>query len=204
MVTKQDAAKQSNDPVIGRGAARLMGFSKHKYYTSRDVTRIFGISRHKLIYWTEKAGLIEPYQRLPRSNLYDFRNLLDIGLVKTFVDFGISSTTIIEFVKRINESGDIWEWIKKKQEKDPANAIILIIQSLTPGEGAFGIRIKSENLEKKGFFRMPELETKIDWCDQSVKEKVQGSSRFIAMGNVIIRLDGLIAQIERLTGETLE
>jgi len=91
-----------------------------KYYTSQDVVTFLGISRHKLIYWTDRAGLVEPYLRLANTNLYDFRNLLDLTLVKSLSSAGISTSKIAMLFKAKPENKGVkmWDAYKKNLEVD--------------------------------------------------------------------------------------
>jgi len=174
-----------------------------KFYTSQDVTRIFGISRHQLIYWTDKAGLIEPYQRLHKANLYDFRNLLNIGLIKTFVEFGISSSVIIEWFKKINEWGDLWQWVKDWGEKGPPPYFFFLsIGMVTPKEGAFKI-VVSKHIYEKEAHKLPEIDRKELLIKSQCIRRIDEASYFIVSGDLSVRLDPLIEQIEKLSGEKL-
>lgn len=73
-----------------------------KQYGAMDIQRILGISRNKLFFWTRTKNLVKPDIRevrgTGRGNLFSFKNLLDIALIKNLDDAGYELNAIQWFI----------------------------------------------------------------------------------------------------------
>jgi DNA-binding transcriptional MerR regulator len=70
-----------------------------QFATAKDVIKVLGVSRSQLIYWTRKAALVEPCQRLAKTNLYNLENILDLALVKVLFTNGLTIEKIAMIFK---------------------------------------------------------------------------------------------------------
>ena len=119
-----------------------------KLFTSQDVTRIFGVSRFKLAYWIDRVGAIEPTQRLPQTNLFSLRDLLDIGVVSALSELGINIPTIRKILtepvtpdERFNmfymgqqkEFKNIWDEVAERRATHERDGCVLLLQKAEDG-----------------------------------------------------------------------
>lgn len=66
-------------------------------YTPQDVERILEIDRHKLFYWMKTHRLFsaaESSEARGSKNIFSFKNLVEIGLVKELLRFGLDLDSI--------------------------------------------------------------------------------------------------------------
>jgi DNA-binding transcriptional MerR regulator len=84
-----------------------------KIYLNNQVSKITGLSPRSIIDWSEK-GLILPRQPAKKAGHrrgYDFLNLLEFELAKTFIDtFGLQFYTCKKIMSQLRMDGEISLW----------------------------------------------------------------------------------------------
>ena len=93
-------------------------------YRPAEVQYFLGISRSVLNYWVEQVGLGTTWRELPGITLFDFSNLLNLGLIITLADIGLRSSEVADIIRFcLPKLGPRWSTIKKYWKNNPVSSL---------------------------------------------------------------------------------
>ena len=70
----------------------------NRWFYSRDIERIFGITNRQLQYWDE-TGFFKPTEKSPRRRKYSFLDLIQLKVIHDLLQRGVSLRKIRQSVK---------------------------------------------------------------------------------------------------------
>jgi len=72
----------------------------NRWFYSRDIERIFGITNRQLQYWDE-TGFFKPTEKSPRRRKYSFMDLIQLKVIHDLLQKGISLRKIRQSVNNL-------------------------------------------------------------------------------------------------------
>lgn len=96
----------------------------NRWFYSRDVERIFGITNRQLQYWDE-TGFFKPTDKSPRRRKYSFLDLIQLKVIHDLLQKGVS-------LRKIRQSVD-----SLQRMLPPVTFPFLELQIATDGESIF-------------------------------------------------------------------
>ncbi len=172
-----------------------------KRYTAGDVERILRMDRQQLHYCVKTLGLIKPVEAKSKITLYDFRNLLDLMLIKILLSLGVTqrgTKLVLQghpiIVKEPVQYVTIWDDFKQHRRSFERIGYLLVITLQNNGTTVwFNVAIR-------------DMAVMYPMKPYDYKQENQSSRAYIfpGGGRIVVDIRDLVHFIEYKTGEKLE
>ena len=118
-------------------------------YRVPEVTRLVGISYRQLDYWT-RTGLVRPSIREAGGSgtqrLYSFQDLLQLKIIKRWLDLGISLPQIRKAIEHLRDTDQVLHGVTLMSDGSGIYAVEspdAVVDLLKKGQGVFAIAVDS-------------------------------------------------------------
>ena len=118
-------------------------------YRVPEVTRLVGISYRQLDYWA-RTGLVRPSIREAGGSgtqrLYSFQDLLQLKIIKRWLDLGISLPQIRKAIEHLRDTDQVLHGVTLMSDGSGIYAVEspdAVVDLLKKGQGVFAIAVDS-------------------------------------------------------------
>lgn len=175
--------------------------AKYRLYGVGDVSRISGLTRNQIFYWSQVLAEIKPEFKTSGRQYFDIHGVLDFRLIFELQCLGLSPKTI-QYLVWSQKKPKIFSWFSERIIKK----LFLKDQKKYEAEGLFLVIIITEYVPARS-------EGEYIWLvgtEEEAKDAVFGLTRKEIFptnrmkGAMIVNLLKIIKDVEGKTGERLE